>query len=289
MLDEVQRWYNGYFFGGKVIYNPWSIINFLRSKGKKLIPYWINTSDNKMVDSLLSRGDVELRKELEQLIRGESIEKAIDENIILKDIDTDEDSFWSYLLMGGYLKQTAPRPDSGRVFYTLSVPNEEVKTTYQRIIRRFFTARVEPERVEIMLKALIDGDIKLFEKMLKAVVLAVFSYHDFRGEPGKVYHSLVMGLLVWISGTHEIKSNRESGYGRYDIMIIPKDISKTGYVIEFKTVDTDEKETEDMAIKAALNQIEEKKYETELIERGIQNRKKLAILFNGKEVHVKQG
>ncbi|MCX6583068.1 MAG: PD-(D/E)XK nuclease domain-containing protein, partial [Candidatus Aminicenantes bacterium] len=98
-----------------------------------------------------------------------------------------------------------------------------------------------------------------------------------------------MGLLVWISGTHEIKSNRESGYGRYDIMIIPRDISKTGYVIEFKTVDTDEKETEDMAITAALNQIEEKKYETELIARGIQNRKKLAIVFNGKEVHVKQG
>ncbi len=289
ILEQVQRWYNGYRFGGNVIYNPWSIINFLNDEDRELKPYWINTSDNKMVDSLLSRGDVELRKELEQLIRGESIEKAIDENIILKDIDTDEDSFWSYLLMGGYLKQTAPRPDSGRVFYTLSVPNEEVKTTYQRIIRRFFTARVEPERVEIMLKALIDGDIKLFEKMLKAIVLAVFSYHDFRGEPEKVYHALVMGLLVWISGPHEIKSNRESGYGRYDIIIIPKDITKTGYVIEFKTVDTDEKETKDMAITAALNQIEEKKYETELIERGIQNRKKLAIVFNGKEVHVKQG
>jgi len=289
MLDEVQRWYNGYFFGGKVIYNPWSIINFLRSKGKKLIPYWINTSDNKMVDSLLSRGDVELRKELEQLIRGESIEKAIDENIILKDIDTDEDSFWSYLLMGGYLKQTAPRPDSGRVFYTLSVPNEEVKTTYQRIIRRFFTARVEPERVEIMLKALIDGDIELFEEILREIVLKVFSYHDFRGEPEKVYHALVMGLLVWISGTHEIKSNRESGYGRYDIMIIPKDITKTGYVIEFKTVRKAISETVETATEKALEQIEEKKYETELIERGIQNRKKLAIVFNGKEVHVKQG
>ncbi|HLP57882.1 MAG TPA: AAA family ATPase, partial [Candidatus Deferrimicrobium sp.] len=133
MLEQVQRWYNGYRFGGKVIYNPWSIINFLNDEDKELKPYWINTSDNKVVDSLLSRGDVELRKELEQLIRGESIEKAIDENIILKDIDTDEDSFWSYLLMGGYLKQNAPRPDSGRVFYTLSVPNEEVKTTYQRI------------------------------------------------------------------------------------------------------------------------------------------------------------
>ncbi|MCX6584252.1 MAG: AAA family ATPase [Candidatus Aminicenantes bacterium] len=288
MLEQVQLWYNGYRFGGKVIYNPWSIINFLNDEDKELKPYWINTSDNKVVDSLLSRGDVELRKELEQLIRGESIEKAIAENIILKDIDTDEDSFWSYLLMGGYLKQTAPRPDSGRVFYTLSVPNEEVKTTYQRIIRRFFTARVEPERVEILLKALIDGDIKLFEKMLKAIVLAVFSYHDFRGEPEKVYHALVMGLLVWISGTHEIKSNRESGYGRYDIVIIPKDPSQIGYVIEFKSVDKDDNETVESAQESALAQIEAKKYETELKERGIEHIKKLAIVFSGKEVFVKE-
>jgi hypothetical protein len=190
--------------------------------------------------------------------------------------------------MGGYLKQTAPRPDSGRVFYTLSVPNEEVKTTYQRIIRRFFTARVEPERVEIMLKALIDGDIELFEEILREIVLKVFSYHDFRGEPEKVYHALVMGLLVWISGTHEIKSNRESGYGRYDIMIIPKDPSQIGYVIEFKSVDKDDNETVESAQESALAQIEAIKYETELIERGIKNRKKLAIVFNGKEVHVKE-
>ncbi len=287
-LEQVQLWYNGYRFGGNVIYNPWSIINFLNDEERESKPYWINTSDNKMVDSLLSRGDVELRKELEQLIRGESIEKAIDENIILKDIDTDEDSFWSYLLMGGYLKQTAPRPDSGRIFYTLSVPNEEVKTTYQRIIRRFFTARVEPERVEIMLKALIAGDIDLFEKMLKAIVLAVFSYHDFRGEPEKVYHALVMGLLVWISGTHEIKSNRESGYGRYDIIIIPKDPSQIGYVIEFKSVDKDDNETVESAQDSALAQIEAKKYENELKERGIEHIKKLAIVFSGKEVFVKE-
>ncbi|MCP5054495.1 MAG: AAA family ATPase, partial [bacterium] len=108
---EVQKWYNGYRFGEKIIYNPWSIINFLGSKRKKLKPYWINTSDNKIVESLLSKGGKELRKELEQLIRGENIEKAIDEDIILKDVDTDEDSLWSFLLMCGYLKQTFIRRD----------------------------------------------------------------------------------------------------------------------------------------------------------------------------------
>ncbi len=291
MYDRVQLWYNGYRFGSRVIYNPWSIINFLRSKEKKLQPYWINTSDNRIVDSLLSRGGMELKKELEQLIRGESIEKAIDENIVLKEVTQREDLLWSFLLMGGYLKQTAERrdPASGKIFYTLSIPNEEVRTTYTGIIDRYFSTKIENEKLEIMLKALIAGNIKLFEKMLKMIVLAVFSYHDFAIEPEKVYHALVAGLLIWITDTHEIKSNRESGYGRYDIVIIPKDPTQTGYVIEFKSVDQDENETVDSAIKAALAQIEEKKYETELVERGIKQIKKLAIVFSGKEVSVKEG
>jgi len=289
MLDQVQLWYNGYRFGGKVIYNPWSIINFLNSAEKELLPYWINTSSNEIIETLLTRQGSELKEELEQLIRGESIEKPIDENIVLKYIAADEESLWSFLLMGGYLKQTGKRrdPASGKFFYTLSIPNEEVKATYTRIIDRYFSTKIENEKLEVMLKALIAGDIKLFEKMLKMVVLAVFSYHDFGNEPEKVYHALVAGLLIWISNTHEVKSNRESGYGRYDIMIIPKDSAQTGYVIEFKSVDKDENETVENAIKAALAQIEAKQYETELVERGIKNIKKLAIVFSGKEVFVK--
>jgi hypothetical protein len=290
MYDQVQLWYNGYHFGEKIIYNPWSIINFLGSKGKKLKPYWINTSDNKIVESLLSRGGKELKEELELLIRGETIEKAIDENIILKDIAAHEDSMWSFLLMGGYLKQTSMRKDDvlEKTFYTLAIPNKEVRSTYTRIIQRFFTGKIENKKVQIMLKALIDGDINLFEKMLRKIVAAVFSYHDFSGEPEKVYHALVTGLLVWISNTHEIKSNRESGYGRYDIMILPHDPGQTGYVIEFKAVDLEDNETVPQAVEAALQQIEEKKYETELIERGIEKIKKLAVVFSGKEVYVKE-
>jgi len=288
--DQVQWWYNGYRFGGKVIYNPWSIINFLNSKGKRMKPYWVNTSDNQIVETLLTMGGKELKEELEQLIRGESIEKAIDENILLKDVTLREDLLWSFLLMGGYLKQADERRDSasGKFFYTLSIPNEEVRTTYTGIIDRYFSTKIENKKLEIMLKALIAGDIKLFEKMLKMIVLAVFSYHDFGGEPEKVYHALVAGLLIWISNTHEIKSNRESGYGRYDIMIIPKDPAQTGYVIEFKSVDKDDNETVETAQESALAQIEARKYETELLERGIKNIKKLAITFSGKEVFVKE-
>ncbi|MCP5046395.1 MAG: AAA family ATPase, partial [bacterium] len=288
---EVQEWYNGYRFGEKIIYNPWSIVNFLGSKKKICKPYWINTSDNQVVDTLLSKGGLELRKELEQLIRGETIEKAIDEDIVLKDVYSDDDLLWSFLLMGGYLKQTGERRDAAtdKMVYTLSTPNLEVRTIYKRIIGRYFSTKIENEKLEIMLKALIEGDIKLFEKMLRKVVAAVFSYHDFGGEPEKVYHALVAGLLIWITNTHEIKSNRESGYGRYDIMIIPQDLRQTGYVIEFKAVDEEENETVETAVKAALAQIQEKKYETELIQRGIKHNKKLAIVFKGKDVTVKEG
>ncbi len=287
--EEVQKWYNGYRFGNRIVYNPWSVINFLGSKGKELEPYWLNTSDNQIVESLLSRGGKELKEELELLIRGETIEKAIEQNIVLKYISSNENFLWSFLLMGGYLKQIARRRDdiSEKTYYTLSIPNKEVRATYTGIIDRYFSSKIENKKLEIMLNALIEGDIKLFEKMLRKVVLAVFSYHDFSGEPEKVYHALVAGLLIWISNTHEVKSNRESGYGRYDIMIIPRDPTRIGYVIEFKTVDKEDNETADAALDVALEQIEERKYETQLKEKGIKNIKKLAIAFSGKQVYVK--
>ncbi len=289
MIDQVQLWYNGYRFGGRVIYNPWSIINFLRSEEKKFKPYWLHTSDNKIVETFLTTGGKELKEELEQLVRGESIEKAIEENIVLNDIAHREDLLWSFLLMGGYLKQTDERRHaaSGKFFYALSIPNEEVKFTYTSIIDNYFATKIKKKKLEIMLNALIAGDILLFEKMLKHLVLAVFSYHDFGDEPEKVYHALVAGLLIWITDTHEVRSNRESGYGRYDIMIIPKDPRQTGYVIEFKSVDKDANETVEKALEAALAQIEAKKYDIELKERGITHIKKLAIAFLGKDVSVK--
>jgi hypothetical protein len=289
--DDVSGWYNGYRFGGRVIYNPWSIINFLAQGADTFRPYWVNTSDNQIVDALLTKGGKELKQELELLFRGETIEKAIDDNIVLKHIDAHDNALWSFLLMAGYLKPVAERmsPATDKLYYTLAIPNREVRTTYTNIIERYFTTKIENKKLETMLSALIGGDVKLFEKMLRKVVAAVFSYHDFGGEPEKVYHALVAGLLVWIADSHEVTSNRESGYGRYDIMIIPQDIKQTGYVIEFKTVDEEENETVDGAVEAALKQIETKEYETGLIERGIKNYKKLAIVFKGKEVTVREG
>jgi hypothetical protein len=191
--------------------------------------------------------------------------------------------------MGGYLKQSGKRRDdaAGKVYYRLTIPNKEVRVTYTSIIENYFAAKIENKYLEIMLKALVDGDIPLFEEMLQKVVAAVFSYHDFSDEPEKVYHALVAGMLTWISNTHEIKSNRESGYGRYDIMIIPIDVNKWGYVIEFKK--TRKNETVKSAVESALKQITERDYETGLVERGIKNYKKLAVVFKGKHVTIKEG
>ena len=234
MYDQVQKWYNGYRFGKRIIYNPWSIINFLESEEKELKPYWINTSDNEIVETLLSKGGKELKQELEQLIRGETIEESIEENIVLKHISLRENLLWSFLLMVGYLKQTSKRMDgtTGKMYYTLSIPNMEVKTIYITIVENFFSDKIENRQLEIMLKALLVGDIDTFEEIFSDYVMTSMSFFDMGTEPEKVYHAFVMGLFLWLSPGYQVKSNRESGYGRYDIMIIPVDPARLGYIIE---------------------------------------------------------
>jgi len=291
--EQVQEWYNGYRFGETVIYNPWSIVNFLSEGAKKFKSYWRNTADNEIVESLLSRGGKELNRELEVLIRGESIEKVIEEHIVLKNIPERENLLWSFLLMGGYLKQTEARLDrfTGKMHYTLSIPNKEVKTIYMEIVENFFPGKIENRNLEIMLKALLEGNIDVFAEIFSDYVLKSMSFFDMESgeeaEAEKVYHAFVMGLFLWLTPGYEVKSNRESGYGRYDIMIIPEVKTKLGFIIEFKK--TRKKETLETAVKSALEQIENQKYETELLQRGIKNYKKLAIVFKGKEVTVKEG
>ena len=287
--DQVQKWYNGYRFGKEIIYNPWSIVNFLGSEARECKPYWINTSDNRIVDTLLSRGGKELKEELELLIRGETIEKAVEENIILKDVSTREHLLWSFLLMGGYLKQTDKKIDdtTGKVYYSLSVPNLEVRTVYLGIIEHFFADKIENRKLETMLKSLLEGDIDVFEEIFADYVMKAMSFFDLGEEPEKVYHAFVMGLLLWLSPAYRINSNRESGYGRYDIMIIPEDTSKLGFIIEFKMVRKNE--TAEKAVESALKQMTERKYETSLLESGVTKYKKLAIVFKGKDVTIREG
>ncbi|CAN2043596.1 AAA ATPase-like domain-containing protein, nuclease domain-containing [Candidatus Magnetomoraceae bacterium gMMP-1] len=284
--DEVAYWYNGYLFGGEVIYNPWSLLNYAASKDKKPRPYWLNTADTSMIDKLATRGGRELREELGCLLDRDVITKPIYESIVMKDLEKRDNLLWSFLLFSGYLK-TVEQIDNE--MFKLQIPNNEVSMIYRKLIQNWFDEKIESNQLEEMLRALEIGDIKLFQRMLRLIVKQIMSYHDLSGQPEKVYHALVLGMLVWLSYKYEIRSNRESGYGRYDIMLKPKDLNKQGIIIEFKRVYKDEGETPEGTLEDALKQIEEKQYAAELEAAGVNNILKLAIAFQGKELWIREG
>ena len=285
--EEFKNWYNGYIFGDKVIYNPWSTLSYLSYKNRDFKPYWVNTSENKIIKTILAKGSEGLKKSFEELIRGNTIETTIDENIVMADIERDENNIWSFLLMSGYLKIVGKNFIDEEAYYTVSIPNLEVKKMYEKIIRDWQSESYIASEYNEMLKALINFDFKVFKKIFARYVRESFSYFDVSGKmPEKVYHAFTLGLLVSLNRTHQVLSNRESGYGRYDVMVIPKDISKLGIIIEFKKYDEEDEESLEELIEEAKNQIENKKYETELLNRGITNIKKLVIVFKRKEVFI---
>ena len=286
-IEEFKRWYNGYIFGSTVIYNPWSVLSYLKDIDNDFMPYWVNTSENKIIKTILSKGSEALKKSFEELLRGNTIETTIDENIVMADIELNEDNIWSFLLMAGYLKVVGKRREGKEFYYSLKVPNLEVELMYEKIIRDWQSESYIASEYNEMLKALVNFDFKVFKKIFARYVSESFSYFDVSGKmPEKVYHAFTLGLLVSLNRTHQVLSNRESGYGRYDVMIIPRDIKKLGIIIEFKKYDEEDEESLEELIQEAKNQIEDKKYETELLNRGITNIKKLVIVFKGKEVYV---
>jgi len=287
-LNNIRDWYNGYYFGETTIYNPWSILNYLSSPKLGLKPYWVNSSSNDLISILLSKGSKEVKKDLEDLVNGNNIEKIIDENIVMADIEKSTDNLWSFLLFTGYLKVKSKKRKGLKDYYTISIPNLEVTTLYYDLIEKWFEDTITKENYDIMIKSLVTGDIKIFGKLLRQFVLKSISYFDVGGYEGeKVYHAFVLGMLISLNDTHEVLSNRESGYGRYDVMIIPKDVSKLGIIIEFKKLDPDDEETLEETADEALKQIIEKKYSSTLEHRGVKNIKELAIVFKGKEVYIK--
>ena len=285
--EEFKKWYNGYIFGNTVIYNPWSVLCYLDDRDSGFMPYWVNTSENKIIKTILSKGSEALKKSFEELLRGNTIEAIIDENIVMADIELNEDNIWSFLLMAGYLKVVGKRREDIEIYYSLKIPNLEVKYMYEKIIRDWQSEGYIASEYNEMLKALVNFDYEVFEEIFVDYVEKSLSYFDVSGEePEKVYHSFVLGMLVSLNKSHYVLSNRESGYGRYDVMVIPKDIAKPGIIIEFKRARKTNKKTIEELIEEARKQIEDKKYETELLNRGITNIKKIVIVFKGKEVYV---
>jgi hypothetical protein len=288
-LSGVKDWYDGYNIGKyKDIYNPWSILNYVDNYSEGLKPYWVNTSSNKLIKDLLAKGDASLKIDLESLIQNKTIEKKIHSHTIFTDLERSSESVWTLFLFSGYLKVTSSRTDDEDIYWcTLAIPNREVKGVYRQFILQWFSDYLNNQEVELFLKILTNGDVKTFEDILQKYVLSSMSYFDVGGtQPEKVYHAFVLGLLVNLHRSYTVKSNAESGYGRYDISLIPLDKTKKGIIIEFKTVNAIREESLDSAVKSALAQIEEKQYETELRSLGITDILKMGIAFEGKKIKV---
>lgn len=288
-MDTVAQWYNGYNFGKSVksvIYNPWSIIMY--ASKNHLEPYWVNTSGNAIIKKLATEGTREVQLSIQNIIEGGTVDLVkIDENIIYSQITNSENNIWSFMLMSGYLKPVKTELMEDGIYCTLKAPNKEVYYFYRNMMESWLNETVKGGSVTEMLKALLSGDIRTFYKIFATTVERSVSYHDVGDDKSEsFYHAFVLGLLVNLDTEYDIRSNRESGYGRYDVMIIPKDKNKKGIIMEFKKVDRFENETVETALKAALKQIEDKKYETELIALGIKDIVKVGIVFNGKEVRI---
>ena len=286
-LEEVRNWYNGYIFGNAVIYNPWSLLKYVQNWKGGLQPYWINTSDNEIVHRLISRGGPTLKMELEDLLQGTAVVKTINQNISMGEVEKNDQNVWSFLLFSGYLKPISRDIIDGEMICSLAIPNREVQTIYRDIVKSWFNDSIHSDFLKTMLKSLTSGQIEVFASHFREYVLSSFSYFDTGGKvPEKIYHAFVLGLLVGLRPNYEIKSNREGGYGRYDVLVIPQNTSQAGIIIEFKSVDPEEVKDLEQVAQGALLQIEAKEYQQELFERGIHKVIKLGIVFRGKEVLV---
>ena len=296
--DDVKLWYDGFTFGKhKDIYNPWSITNYLDKKEFKT--YWADTSSNSLVGKLIQRGSPKIKKAMEKLLNGEYITVGIDEQIVFDQLDNDEDAIWSLLLASGYLKVDSMDicVSTGEQKYELSLTNLEVRVMFQKLIKGWFMTGDDSSNEFI--SALIDGDLEAMNYYINEITLNVFSSFDVAGKdesrirPENFYHGFVLGLMAGQRNNYIIKSNRESGFGRYDVMMIPKQsTSESGkklpaIVLEFKVKRDSEKSLEE-AVEAALKQIEEKRYDEEILALGIEKERirHYGFAFEGKKVLI---
>ena len=296
--DIVKTWYDGFTFGDKKdIYNPWSIINFLKFKSLKT--YWADSSSNGLINSLVQKGSPYIKTMIENLISGEKINVIVDEQIVFSELDYSEDAVWSLMLASGYLKVVSSEElnlirESDNE-YELALTNREILFMFRKMILRWFSpAKHETNE---FIRALISGDIESMNEYMNDVALNTFSSFDSgkkksnRKAPENFFHGFVLGLIVDQTENYIITSNRESGYGRYDIMLEPIDKTNEklpGIVIEFKVINPRKENSLEETVEAALKQIEEKNYDAELIKRGVkeENIHHYGFAFQGKEVLI---
>ena len=292
--EEVKRWYDGFIFGKqKDIYNPWSIINFL-DKGRIGI-YWANTSSNSLVSKLIREGNRKVKTSFEELLKGGVLRCPIDEQIVYNQLDRNEGAIWSLLLASGYLKVLAYELDEKtkerEPVYELVLTNLEIKRMFYSMVRHWFD---EPDgNYNDFVEALLLGDLDAMNDYMNYVSEQMFSSfdtgkHPSRLQPERFYHGFVLGLMVDLKDQYVITSNRESGFGRYDIILEPRDKNKDGMIIEFKVFNPRKEASLEETVQSALAQIEEKHYEADLLARGIPagHIRKYGFAFEGKKVLI---
>ena len=289
----MKRWYDGFTFGGYTdIYNPWSITSFISEKGRYK-PYWSNTSGNGLVNTLIQKGNVEIKQTMEELLKGGSFEAYIDEQIVFSQLDGNNNAVWSLLLATGYLKVLDFRyvGEHKSCLYTLTLTNLEVLVMFEKMVKSWF-CNVTGTRYNDFIKALLIDDVDSMNEFMNDLALDIFSNFDTakgassKDAPERFYHGFVLGLMVGLEGRFRITSNRESGFGRYDVMLIPTDRDKDhAYIIEFKVHKPRKEKDLEETLANALAQIDEKKYETQLIAEGFAPAqiKKYGFAFRGKE------
>jgi len=285
-LEEARSWYNGYLFGGQVIYNPWSILNFIQ-RGV-LAPYWVNTGSNDLIERLATQRGMGLSALSAALLNGETIEVPVDDNITLRDIDERPHALWNFLLFSGYLKLASLELREGRYTGALCIPNKEIQIVYEDMFRHWLE-KAAPHRsmVDELVQALLEGDAPTVESFLQDMLLRVLSYQDGAGrEPENLYHGLVLGLLVHLEPEYQVRSNREAGFGRADVMIIPKTKGRPGVVMELKVPFG--KETPQIALEKAEKQLRARKYAAEVQNAGASAVQQYAMVFDGKQAWVKR-
>ena len=287
-LAEMKAWYNGYKIGEATLYNPWSIINCLDNDGL-IKNYWLNTSGNELIKKLLINSSADFKEDFEQLLRGKSIRQSIREDMVFGDLKEDESLVWSLFFVAGYLKIVASseEQEDESINCELKIPNQEIRIFYSSLIKKWLRGDKSLDWYNTFIKYLLIGNVEKFEANFQQILANIVSVYDVAPSPEVFYHGLVLGLVVTLNH-YEIKSNRESGKGRYDIAVIPRDPQALGLLFELKSV---EETTTDAKLakqaQKALQQIDDKNYVAEFRQRGIHKVLKIALVFKGKDFQLK--